>query len=1022
MPFPSALSAGQITQIRQTTHTSTQYLLRCPNNIIWQTQPNENISDTVYAEFDWTGTLQGDSTDVREGMTVLITTDDSDLSTVVYRGRVRKAPSASVFFINETSATLSTDYYVTVLDDYDIFEKLERRIVTGTAYKDWDLAFSRLPPLITGLQSVYADTSGAATVTFTFTATAAITSDGATISTYTWYEADGTINSGQGTATLNVTFPGAATNEQRWVRLEVEDSNGTIGHFNFEVYTVNLADTTPTTIALDNDSVSIAGSLDEGFNLNVRVWAGFSSVLNQTRCSLLSVDDYDGIRKLAYTSGGTYEVVAGNTITGATSAATAVVQTVELDSGTWAGGNAVGSLWVNTQVGTFEAENLNVGANSNVATIASNSTNPPITQNIGFVGRLRQEGNATAGDKRHSVLQDARLTIEGFVTQLGRLHGAGLYLKTDATPTVWGEVDTLTIKRAIVFMLAWHSTFLTVSGVTFPSDSDDYVWPEFVIQEASLLEWVNSVADDHNAQLVIAGDGQSTFHRDARIAGVSGLTTVYNFVTSDLISYTLDYEYISTYAQAIIGAATYNTTSAKSTVYQGRAPAQAFGPGWETAPVNQQIMKTNLTDAQARVEAGSRVANYFATLNPRPRLTAELMSGFYWIVPTAHQLYTFTLAATDNTRGRAYTTADKWLCVDISYDYNPNRGYYTWNGTFELIVVGGAAGIQVTLVPDVNDLRLPTLPGISASMGGILDPLINYPLDDPDFELPGIDAGITQPQPWQPQPEVSCEVLNVSMKTGSIVTTSELSVFGAPYTVTVEGQGKVAGTFAPWSESFDFTTSNEGWSTGGIDIFPALASQGTYVAATGWRTTYVNDAYGRVRALNIQKTMTTFSGDSIITSAALTYDLTNSGNWDGTPNVHGVKYANNVNLATTGYVSDSSGSDKTVSASGLTQVSVSSDNIRIMLVTGRMFSGGDPGGQATAKALVVSGSGVNPFTGVVESRCRKWYVVPRRLWFPGRQRPSWRYTHLPKQSPIPIRYDWHGLPVGLPFFGQRLFR
>lgn len=813
MPFPSALSAGQITQVRQTTHTSTQYLLVCPNTIVWQTQPNENISDTVYAEFDWTGTLQGDSADVREGMTVLITTDDSDLSTVVYRGRVRKVPTASVFYINETSATLSTAYYVTVLDDYDIFEKLERRVVSGTAYKDWDLTFSRLPPLITGLQSVYADTSGAATVTFTFTASAAVASDGATISTYTWYEADGTINSGQGTATLNVTFPGAATNEQRWVRLEVEDSNGTIGHFNFEVYTVNLADTTPTTIALDTDSASIASSLDEGFNLNVRVWAGFSSVLNQTRCSLLSVDDYAGIRKLAYTSGGTYEVVAGNTITGATSGATAVVQTVELDSGTWAGGNAVGSLWVKSQVGTFQAENLNVGANANVATIALNSTNPPITQNIAYVGRLRQESNATAGHERHSVLQDTRLTIEGFVTQLGRLHGAGLYLKTDSTPTVWGEVDTLTIKRAIVFMLAWHSTFLTVSGVTFPSDSDDYIWPEFVIQEASLLEWVNSVADDHNAQLVIAGDGQSTFQRDARIAGVSGLTTIYNFVTSDLISYTLDYEYISTYAQAIIGAATYNTTSAKSTVYQGRAPAQAFGPGWETAPVNQQIMKANLTDAQARTEAGSRVANYFATLNPRPRLTAELMSGFYWIVPTAHQLYTFTLAATDNTRGRAYTTADKWLCVDISYDYNPSRGYYTWNGTFELIVAGGAAGIQVTLVPDVNDLRLPTLPGISAGFGDLLDPLINYPLDDPDFDLPGVDAGITQPQPWQPQPQAGCEVLNVSMKTGSIVTTSENTVFGAPYTVTVEGDAIVEMPGNVWTRLYTFNqTELEGWS------------------------------------------------------------------------------------------------------------------------------------------------------------------------------------------------------------------
>lgn len=80
------------------------------------------------------------------------------------------------------------------------------------------------------------------------------------------------------------------------------------------------------------------------------------------------------IIELAFTSGGTYEVVAGNTITGATSSATATVFDVVLTSGSWAGGDAAGTLWLNDQTGTFSAENLNVGANTNVATIAGNST------------------------------------------------------------------------------------------------------------------------------------------------------------------------------------------------------------------------------------------------------------------------------------------------------------------------------------------------------------------------------------------------------------------------------------------------------------------------------------------------------------------------------------------------------------------------------------------------------------------------------------------------------------------------
>jgi hypothetical protein len=82
-------------------------------------------------------------------------------------------------------------------------------------------------------------------------------------------------------------------------------------------------------------------------------------------------------KRLAFTSGGTYAVKAGDTVTGATSHATAVVLAVTLTSGSWAGGNAAGTLRMRTQTGTFGAENLDVGTNLNVATIAGNSSDYP---------------------------------------------------------------------------------------------------------------------------------------------------------------------------------------------------------------------------------------------------------------------------------------------------------------------------------------------------------------------------------------------------------------------------------------------------------------------------------------------------------------------------------------------------------------------------------------------------------------------------------------------------------------------
>ena len=64
---------------------------------------------------------------------------------------------------------------------------------------------------------------------------------------------------------------------------------------------------------------------------------------------------------MGFNSGGVTEIVEGDTIVGATSAATAVVERVVLQSGTWAGGDAAGYFAVSGVAGNFTGENLNVG-------------------------------------------------------------------------------------------------------------------------------------------------------------------------------------------------------------------------------------------------------------------------------------------------------------------------------------------------------------------------------------------------------------------------------------------------------------------------------------------------------------------------------------------------------------------------------------------------------------------------------------------------------------------------------------
>ncbi len=78
-------------------------------------------------------------------------------------------------------------------------------------------------------------------------------------------------------------------------------------------------------------------------------------------------------RDLAYTSGGTTEIVKGDWIVGATSSAKAEVVSVSLASGTWGAGTAAGVIRIKNQHGTFQSENLKVAAESDDATIAANS-------------------------------------------------------------------------------------------------------------------------------------------------------------------------------------------------------------------------------------------------------------------------------------------------------------------------------------------------------------------------------------------------------------------------------------------------------------------------------------------------------------------------------------------------------------------------------------------------------------------------------------------------------------------------
>lgn len=113
-------------------------------------------------------------------------------------------------------------------------------------------------------------------------------------------------------------------------------------------------------------------SVAPGNNDGTSPFAEFNVAFPHTRFD--TAPDYDwyggNLDYVTFTSGGTTEILVGNTVSN--NGQTATVQAVYLSGGTWAGGNAAGTIFFSGKTGAFAAGALMVGG-VDLATIAANS-------------------------------------------------------------------------------------------------------------------------------------------------------------------------------------------------------------------------------------------------------------------------------------------------------------------------------------------------------------------------------------------------------------------------------------------------------------------------------------------------------------------------------------------------------------------------------------------------------------------------------------------------------------------------
>ena len=202
-----------------------------------------------------------------------------------------------------------------------------------------------------------------------------------------------------------------------------------------------------------------SGSVLGVFEYNDLVYA-FRNTSNATTAGLYksSASGWAAVHELelSFTSGGTYVMAVGNTITGATSGSTAVLSRVVVRSGSFAGGDAAGTLTLVSQSAAFVAENLNVGANLNVATIAAD-TQTVFGREMYFTsgGTYEvQDGNVITGATSTTTATVARVVLESGSWKAGTAAGRFIFTADSGSFTaaenlnVGAELNVATVTGA----------------------------------------------------------------------------------------------------------------------------------------------------------------------------------------------------------------------------------------------------------------------------------------------------------------------------------------------------------------------------------------------------------------------------------------------------------------------------------------------------------------------------------------------------------------------------------------------
>jgi hypothetical protein len=296
MTLASTISAGNLTNIRADAYHALQCVVVVPDAIVVQFTPSAAPSTSVYADITVGTVASGSMSDVKSFQTVIYSTTTDYQATELYRTYVRKVSGTTTLYISQCAQSLTTSIYVTVLNQYDVFEK-PGTVRNGTRYNDYDVAFRRLLPVETALPSAIVLTDG--TTAWSPTASPQeMDNDATSTFTHAWESSNSNDTLDSGGTTNNPSWTLQA-NAFRWIRYTGTDSNGNAILRVIAVWTVPKDLSSVLILGFigqSNDVANISYAQGQGWSCTLPAISGISDIPQGQMVCVFSVETYNATR------------------------------------------------------------------------------------------------------------------------------------------------------------------------------------------------------------------------------------------------------------------------------------------------------------------------------------------------------------------------------------------------------------------------------------------------------------------------------------------------------------------------------------------------------------------------------------------------------------------------------------------------------------------------------------------------------------------------------------------------------